>query len=146
MYLLSISLTSYLCFFFFFSSRRRHTRSLCDWSSDVCSSDLEGGGAPSCTSDGEAVLVALAVASPESTRARSKYTPGSLRRRMWWGGRRYQASGGVCTAQCTPRNNHSATWAPITRARAATGSCASADGSQMGSEVRGPTERPNPWE
>src|SRR5215204_2937556 len=27
-------------FFFFFSSRRRHTRSLCDWSSDVCSSDL----------------------------------------------------------------------------------------------------------
>src|SRR5260221_4269830 len=28
-------------FFFFFSSRRRHTRSLCDWSSDVCSSDLQ---------------------------------------------------------------------------------------------------------
>src|SRR5436190_18386170 len=27
-------------FFFFISSRRRHTRSLCDWSSDVCSSDL----------------------------------------------------------------------------------------------------------
>src|SRR5260221_2642095 len=26
--------------FLFFSSRRRHTRSLCDWSSDVCSSDL----------------------------------------------------------------------------------------------------------
>src|SRR5438874_12420464 len=30
----------YSCFFFFFSSRRRHTRSLRDWSSDVCSSDL----------------------------------------------------------------------------------------------------------
>src|SRR5690349_24826136 len=28
-------------YFFFFSSRRRHTRSLRDWSSDVCSSDLE---------------------------------------------------------------------------------------------------------
>src|SRR6266403_4451664 len=28
--------------FFFFSSRRRHTRSLRDWSSDVCSSDLAG--------------------------------------------------------------------------------------------------------
>src|SRR3989440_249584 len=27
--------------FFFFSSRRRHTRSDRDWSSDVCSSDLE---------------------------------------------------------------------------------------------------------
>src|SRR5688572_32433977 len=35
---------SYCCnfcvFFFFFSSRRRHTRFDCDWSSDVCSSDL----------------------------------------------------------------------------------------------------------
>src|SRR4051812_50018935 len=29
-----------LIFFFFFSSRRRHTRLTCDWSSDVCSSDL----------------------------------------------------------------------------------------------------------
>src|SRR5206468_4703224 len=28
-------------FFFFFSSRRRHTRSDRDWSSDVCSSDLQ---------------------------------------------------------------------------------------------------------
>src|SRR6476620_6633450 len=28
------------CFFFFFSSRRRHTRYWRDWSSDVCSSDL----------------------------------------------------------------------------------------------------------
>src|SRR2546422_9505319 len=27
--------------FFFFSSRRRHTRCSRDWSSDVCSSDLE---------------------------------------------------------------------------------------------------------
>src|SRR6267143_2205662 len=27
--------------YFFFSSRRRHTRWNCDWSSDVCSSDLE---------------------------------------------------------------------------------------------------------
>src|SRR2546430_9568633 len=27
-------------FFVFFSSRRRHTRFDCDWSSDVCSSDL----------------------------------------------------------------------------------------------------------
>src|SRR6266480_5692249 len=26
--------------FFFFSSRRRHTSLTCDWSSDVCSSDL----------------------------------------------------------------------------------------------------------
>src|SRR6266478_4120829 len=34
--------TIYIFFiFFFFSSRRRHTRFDCDWSSDVCSSDLE---------------------------------------------------------------------------------------------------------
>src|SRR2546427_800129 len=30
------------CILFFFSSRRRHTRFDCDWSSDVCSSDLTG--------------------------------------------------------------------------------------------------------
>src|SRR5690606_40393334 len=31
----------YVSFFFFFSSRRRHTRFSRDWSSDVCSSDLD---------------------------------------------------------------------------------------------------------
>src|SRR3989475_2888403 len=31
---------NYVFVFFFFSSRRRHTRFDCDWSSDVCSSDL----------------------------------------------------------------------------------------------------------
>src|SRR5207237_9378901 len=33
-------LVVFFFFFFFFSSRRRHTRFKCDWSSDVCSSDL----------------------------------------------------------------------------------------------------------
>src|SRR5690606_40857607 len=32
---------SYSIFLFFFSSRRRHTRFSRDWSSDVCSSDLQ---------------------------------------------------------------------------------------------------------
>src|SRR3954464_299503 len=36
----------FFCFFFFFSSRRRHTRLSCDWSSDVCSSDLPVPGGP----------------------------------------------------------------------------------------------------
>src|SRR5690606_17251422 len=36
-----LCLCFYLCLFFFFSSRRRHTRFSRDWSSDVCSSDLE---------------------------------------------------------------------------------------------------------
>src|SRR6266478_5316327 len=34
--------TRHVCLFFF-SSRRRHTRFDCDWSSDVCSSDLGNG-------------------------------------------------------------------------------------------------------
>src|SRR3712207_8791531 len=34
----------YKCKLFFFSSRRRHTRYWRDWSSDVCSSDLDIGG------------------------------------------------------------------------------------------------------
>src|SRR2546422_7701860 len=49
------------CVFFFFSSRRRHTRCSRDWSSDVCSSDLEqrqvvgkgrGGVATQCPAEG----------------------------------------------------------------------------------------------
>src|SRR5689334_24424060 len=36
-------------FFFFFSSRRRHTRWNCDWSLDVCSSDLLRVATPSVT-------------------------------------------------------------------------------------------------
>src|SRR5260370_5648274 len=35
-----LSYFEYFFVFFFFSSRRRHTRFKCDWSSDVCSSDL----------------------------------------------------------------------------------------------------------
>src|SRR5260370_19268771 len=39
--LTSINVLLYYRFLvFFFSSRRRHTRFKCDWSSDVCSSDL----------------------------------------------------------------------------------------------------------
>src|SRR2546430_5833001 len=38
----STTFVSINCVFFFFSSRRRHTRFDCDWSSDVCSSDLRG--------------------------------------------------------------------------------------------------------
>src|ERR1017187_3799493 len=33
--------TIFILYFFFFSSRRRHTRYIGDWSSDVCSSDLD---------------------------------------------------------------------------------------------------------
>src|SRR6266568_6174777 len=43
---------------FFFSSRRRHTRWNCDWSSDVCSSDLASGGGLSRTVEGNMLLSA----------------------------------------------------------------------------------------
>src|SRR2546427_5834229 len=44
--------------FFFFSSRRRHTRFDCDWSSDVCSSDLvvlRGGFVPALEREAESL-------------------------------------------------------------------------------------------
>src|SRR2546421_1097780 len=47
---------------FFFSSRRRHTRSDRDWSSDVCSSDLERG-----------VLVAQLGAADQRVHARQQF-------------------------------------------------------------------------
>src|SRR5438034_11519367 len=43
-YGMSLCWLRWIVIFFFFSSRRRHTRSLCDWSSDVCSSDLSSWG------------------------------------------------------------------------------------------------------
>src|SRR5689334_23686289 len=41
LFLLFLFVFNCFIFFFFFSSRRRHTRWNCDWSSEVCSSDLE---------------------------------------------------------------------------------------------------------
>src|SRR5438874_12124810 len=63
--------------YFFFSSRSRHTRSLRDWSSDVCSSDLgsapalrrpAGGGAAA----GAADRAAAGLRPPPGRRARSE--------------------------------------------------------------------------
>src|SRR5207237_4059499 len=49
---------------FFFSSRRRHTRFKCDWSSDVCSSDLS-------TSSEQTFPSAPGLGTTTSTRPRS---------------------------------------------------------------------------
>src|SRR2546427_7062452 len=58
--------TQYLFCFFFFSSRRRHTRFDCDWSSDVCSSDLSP-----CRSSRTTPASPPSSGSPELTRSRA---------------------------------------------------------------------------
>src|SRR5260370_14316033 len=71
--------------FFFFSSRRRHTRFKCDWSSDVCSSDLGRRGGPACdrscgptTTDALLFMALLLVRSEErrvGKECRSRWSP-----------------------------------------------------------------------
>src|SRR5436309_14883882 len=69
-------------FFFFFSSRRRHTRFSRDWSSDVCSSDLERGnarfGRPGCGECRERLTAAA------TEREVCEQTPGLRRSRDRW--------------------------------------------------------------
>src|SRR5688572_25520402 len=55
---------------FFFSSRRRHTRFDCDWSSDVCSSDLSA--SPRATAPLERTASAVP-AYPRRIRAASRF-------------------------------------------------------------------------
>src|SRR5437879_7878871 len=58
-------------FLFFFSSRRRHTRYIGDWSSDVCSSDLE---LPTLARAGVEIDVLVGSGEDETER----YRPGDL--------------------------------------------------------------------
>src|SRR5476649_1527696 len=62
---------------FFFSSRRRHTRSLCDWSSDVCSSDLGSG------RDGHENCAASGFADPHVPRSEERRVGKECRSRWW---------------------------------------------------------------
>src|SRR2546430_8124587 len=55
--------------FFFFSSRRRHTRFDCDWSSDVCSSDLQQD--VRCHGAGDRPRVSLLARAPHHDDARA---------------------------------------------------------------------------
>src|SRR5256886_16091048 len=80
-----------VCFYFFFSSRRRHTRFDCDWSSDVCSSDLRAAfsGSPG-TSTGRAASTGGVACSTSITASRSSSNApsgrnafGSMARKKW---------------------------------------------------------------
>src|SRR5690242_21132713 len=55
---------------FFFSSRRRHTRLTCDWSSDVCSSDLSSAtsGAPGAAAAMVLILAGMLLMGSEERR------------------------------------------------------------------------------
>src|SRR5438093_10333142 len=68
-------------FFFFFSSRRRHTRLVSDWSSDVCSSDLNSvfqRGAPG-TENGIAVFQTQCVACHGNPNVERAPSPATIR-------------------------------------------------------------------
>src|SRR5215469_14025741 len=70
---LSIRISGFVPTFFFFSSRRRHTRSLRDWSSDVCSSDLGMTlGAPGA---GSVLIYAAESGNPDMVREILRYHP-----------------------------------------------------------------------
>src|SRR6266571_5023609 len=91
---------------FFFSSRRRHTRLTCDWSSDVCSSDLgtqhaaafvqEGGGVADVL---QGVAAPHQVAGAAADRQRLQITPDEV------DGSGHCRSGGVGAAACEPGVN-----------------------------------------
>src|SRR5438309_2277239 len=62
---------------FFFSSRRRHTRWNCDWSSDVCSSDLKvpSERCPTCQGSGDVrvqkrLMITVEPGTEDGTRVR----------------------------------------------------------------------------
>src|SRR2546427_145760 len=62
--------------FFFFSSRRRHTRFDCDWSSDVCSSDLHDGLGDDLLQRRQPLVLpvdGLEIVVPETHRTESEY-------------------------------------------------------------------------
>src|SRR5438270_2615358 len=75
--------------FFFFSSRRRHTRFDCDWSSDVCSSDLGApAGGPDADGVGDALddePAAFAMVAPPSAAAAMAAPVTSLERTVLMG-------------------------------------------------------------
>src|SRR5690606_39938340 len=87
------------CFFFFFSSRRRHTRFSRDWSSDVCSSDLNNLRDPSHTTRPTNINV-VPIDYPLRARLRGRLTLRrlALRRNPWSFGER--ASHPLCRYSC----------------------------------------------
>src|SRR5256886_8047713 len=66
----------YVAVLFFFSSRRRHTRFDCDWSSDVCSSDLRRGSAGHETDNSAGPYTEAGHPAPNLKQERRSWPPG----------------------------------------------------------------------
>src|SRR5947209_19097177 len=96
---------TYVCCFFFFSSRRRHTRYWRDWSSDVCSSDLDarhlwlwayrqrGGRLRQSVRDDRMRLGARGFTRPRTSRRSEERRVGKEWRCRWGQGRRKKREG-----------------------------------------------------
>src|SRR4051812_25979362 len=83
---------------FFFSSRRRHTRLTCDWSSDVCSSDLSAAANTGVSAhDG-----APATASPTTTAGPIAYHPSPSASATVKGGRPPRSAAPSARTTCAP--------------------------------------------
>src|SRR5205085_7257398 len=67
---------------FFFSSRRRHTRFDCDWSSDVCSSDL-GTTSPSGTKAAWMAKYGYSPSSPYWVDVKDLTPPDAIAKAVW---------------------------------------------------------------
>src|SRR5256885_7047545 len=75
---------------FFFSSRRRHTRLQGDWSSDVCSSDLDHGRRSCRASENNVQVLARCALDPDWN---TKGIHLRVDRRAWTGDRRVEGDG-----------------------------------------------------
>src|SRR2546430_7183002 len=87
---------------FFFSSRRRHTRFDCDWSSDVCSSDLRWDPILAALRDPDLdvlILDSTAVRAHPCAAGSKKSGTGLAARTI----RRLAAAGGIGRASCRER-------------------------------------------
>src|SRR5207237_6307990 len=96
-------------FLFFFSSRRRHTRFKCDWSSDVCSSDLicrsvaagsTRGGTGTDVGGGPGALGGVRSGTPSTRADRGRSEERRVGKEWRWGGGGEQWRKGSETDEC----------------------------------------------
>src|SRR5688500_20381326 len=93
-------------FSFFFSSRRRHTRLQGDWSSDVCSSDLQGITAQGITIEDDVWIGSGAIVTDGVTIGRSEERRVGKECRSWRTSECYKKKKGICTYDIDRRKGY----------------------------------------